>query len=83
MARWRQTLAQLCDALAAKPDDARLKWVGPDMGVRMFATARQMASSVGSSISLGTDASTVAQRARTFATNAGSMVSWRVPGRPR
>ncbi len=39
---WRTTLAELCDALAAKPPDARLPWVGPDMGVRMFTTARQM-----------------------------------------
>jgi uncharacterized protein (TIGR03084 family) len=41
-ARWRKTLDELCDALAAKPHDARLKWAGPDMGVRMFTTARQM-----------------------------------------
>lgn len=40
--RWRGTLARLCDTLAAKPPDARLKWAGPDMGVRMFTTARQM-----------------------------------------
>lgn len=40
--QWRTTLAQLCAALAAKPADARLPWSGPDMGVRMFATARQM-----------------------------------------
>ena len=39
---WRTTLRELCDALAAKPADARLKWAGPDMGVRMFTTARQM-----------------------------------------
>lgn len=41
-AQWRATLAELCDTLAAKPPDARLKWAGPDMGVRMFTTARQM-----------------------------------------
>ena len=40
--RWRGTLFRLCEALAAKPPDARLKWAGPDMGVRMFTTARQM-----------------------------------------
>jgi uncharacterized protein (TIGR03084 family) len=40
--RWQATLDTLCDALAARPADARLKWAGPDMGVRMFATARQM-----------------------------------------
>lgn len=41
-ARWHDTLTRLCDSLAAKAPDARLKWAGPDMGVRMFATARQM-----------------------------------------
>lgn len=40
--RWRRTLDELCDRLAVKPADARLKWAGPDMGLRMFATARQM-----------------------------------------
>jgi len=40
--RWYQTLRDLCDALGAKAPDARLKWAGPDMGVRMFTTARQM-----------------------------------------
>lgn len=40
--RWRTTLDELCTVLAAKPADARLKWSGPDMGVRMFTTARQM-----------------------------------------
>ena len=40
--RWAATAERLCDALAQKPADARLKWAGPDMGVRMFTTARQM-----------------------------------------
>ena len=40
--QWRVTLDRLCAALSAKAPDARLKWSGPDMGVRMFATARQM-----------------------------------------
>ena len=40
--RWRETLERLCAALATKAPDARLKWSGPDMGVRMFTTARQM-----------------------------------------
>jgi uncharacterized protein (TIGR03084 family) len=40
--RWQDTLGRLCAALAAKAPDARLPWAGPDMGVRMFATARQM-----------------------------------------
>lgn len=40
--RWHETLERLCGVLAEKPADARLKWSGPDMGVRMFTTARQM-----------------------------------------
>jgi len=40
--RWHAQVASLCDQLAAMPSDARLKWAGPDMGVRMFTTARQM-----------------------------------------
>ena len=40
--RWHETLELLCGVLAEKPADARLKWSGPDMGVRMFTTARQM-----------------------------------------
>jgi uncharacterized protein (TIGR03084 family) len=39
--RWRATLRELCGVLAAKPPETRLKWSGPDMGLRMFATARQ------------------------------------------
>lgn len=39
---WRKGYGELCDALAAMEPGARLKWSGPDMGVRMFATARQM-----------------------------------------
>lgn len=40
--RWFDTMVGLCDKLSAMAPDTRLKWVGPDMGVRMFATARQM-----------------------------------------
>ena len=39
---WYATMVALCDKLSALPPDARLKWAGPDMGVRMFTTARQM-----------------------------------------
>jgi uncharacterized protein (TIGR03084 family) len=39
---WHGTFARLCDVLAAHDPAERLKWAGPDMGVRMFATARQM-----------------------------------------
>jgi uncharacterized protein (TIGR03084 family) len=40
--RWYTGMGSLCDQLAALPPDTRLKWAGPDMGVRMFTTARQM-----------------------------------------
>ncbi|MBS0643841.1 MAG: TIGR03084 family protein [Proteobacteria bacterium] len=40
--RWYGQMAALCDRLAAMPADTRLKWAGPDMGLRMFTTARQM-----------------------------------------
>jgi uncharacterized protein (TIGR03084 family) len=39
---WTRTAGRLADRLAALGPDARLKWAGPDMGVRMFVTARQM-----------------------------------------
>ena len=42
LARWKDTIDDLCAALAARNPNDRLKWSGPDMGVRMFATARQM-----------------------------------------
>lgn len=42
LALWYVTMADLCDKLSAMPPDTRLKWAGPDMGVRMFTTARQM-----------------------------------------
>ncbi len=42
LTRWRDQLEALCQALAAKDPAARLKWGGPDMGLRMFTTARQM-----------------------------------------
>lgn len=42
LARWHETLETLCDRLEVRAPDERLKWVGPDMGVRMFTTARQM-----------------------------------------
>jgi uncharacterized protein (TIGR03084 family) len=40
--RWHMKMTDLCNELAALPADTRLKWAGPDMGVRMFTTARQM-----------------------------------------
>lgn len=41
-AMWKESLDALCDALAQADPKARLTWFGPDMGVRMFATARYM-----------------------------------------
>ncbi len=40
--RWYTHLTELCGTLSAMAPDTRLAWAGPDMGVRMFTTARQM-----------------------------------------
>jgi uncharacterized protein (TIGR03084 family) len=40
--RWRDYFIEMCQRLEAADPKARLKWFGPDMGVRMFTTARQM-----------------------------------------
>lgn len=40
--RWSRCLGSLSDALAGADPKARLTWFGPDMGVRMFTTARYM-----------------------------------------
>jgi uncharacterized protein (TIGR03084 family) len=42
LAAWYALVTELSGKLSAMPPDTRLKWVGPDMGVRMFTTARQM-----------------------------------------
>lgn len=42
LGRWYAQITELCDKLSALPPSARLTWYGPDMGARMFATARQM-----------------------------------------
>jgi uncharacterized protein (TIGR03084 family) len=39
---WHDYFMEMCDLLEEADPKARLKWFGPDMGVRMFATARQM-----------------------------------------
>lgn len=39
---WHAQMVELCEQLSAMPPETRLKWAGPDMGVRMFTTARQM-----------------------------------------
>jgi uncharacterized protein (TIGR03084 family) len=40
--RWHAQATELCEKLSTMPAETRLKWAGPDMGVRMFTTARQM-----------------------------------------
>ena len=40
--RWITYLNDLCDKLAEVDPDLRAPWFGPDMGIRMMATARQM-----------------------------------------
>ena len=40
--QWRGTLEALCERLGGEDPDRRVPWVGPSMGVRSFATARQM-----------------------------------------
>ena len=42
LARWSLQVADLCGKVSALPPNSRLTWYGPDMGVRMFTTARQM-----------------------------------------
>jgi uncharacterized protein (TIGR03084 family) len=39
---WWQTLSSLAALLGDLDERARVPWFGPDMGVRMFGTARQM-----------------------------------------
>ncbi len=40
--RWHSHLTELCGKLSVMAPDTRLAWAGPDMGLRMFTTARQM-----------------------------------------
>lgn len=42
LAAWHDRAIALADELGALPAETRLPWFGPDMGVRMFTTARQM-----------------------------------------
>ena len=39
---WRDYFNLMCTLLGEAIPEQRVKWVGPDMGVRMFTTARQM-----------------------------------------
>lgn len=40
--RWRSHFVEMCNRFAASDPDMRLTWAGPDMGLKMFATARLM-----------------------------------------
>lgn len=40
--RWREGFNRMCREFAAADPATRLTWAGPDMGLRMFITARQM-----------------------------------------
>ena len=42
LARWIATCRDMAAQLGASDPDRRLRWFGPDMGVRMFTTARLM-----------------------------------------
>jgi uncharacterized protein (TIGR03084 family) len=39
---WYERFVYMCDIFAASDPDMRLTWAGPDMGIKMFATARLM-----------------------------------------
>lgn len=40
--RWYKQFVEMCDLFAGSDADMRLTWAGPDMGIKMFATARLM-----------------------------------------
>lgn len=42
LGQWRDYYIEMCDLLGAADPKLRLPWFGPDMSVRMMATARQM-----------------------------------------
>ena len=42
LAAWWSSFNEMCEALGASDPKRRLPWFGPDMGVMMFTTARQM-----------------------------------------
>ena len=42
LARWRETCREMATQLGESDPKRRLPWFGPDMGVRMFTTARLM-----------------------------------------
>jgi len=40
--KWWEYFTEMCDLMDELGPDARVPWFGPDMGIRMFTTARQM-----------------------------------------
>jgi len=42
LALWHRTARALCERLTGIAPETRMPWAGPGMGLRMFATARQM-----------------------------------------
>lgn len=40
--RWHEYFQSMCQSLGESEPNRRVPWFGPDMGVRMFTTARQM-----------------------------------------
>jgi len=42
MELWWEYFNEMCDLMGELEPDARVPWFGPDMGIRMFTTARQM-----------------------------------------
>jgi len=42
MEKWWEYFSEMCELMGKLEPDARVPWFGPDMGIRMFTTARQM-----------------------------------------
>lgn len=42
MEMWWKYFSEMCELMGNLEPDARVPWFGPDMGIRMFTTARQM-----------------------------------------
>ena len=42
LSRWWETFRRMCVVFETTDADSRIAWLGPDMGLKMFVTARQM-----------------------------------------
>lgn len=42
LSRWRETYLRMCNVFDDSDPGLRMKWFGPDMSIKSFATARQM-----------------------------------------